>query len=146
MRHSPEDRATLSPEGRVPEQLVIVAPEWVESELLQHPLLAQAIVWGEARADNVAVVFPRRAAASQADIARALTEVNAGLPDYARVSRFVRAAAPFSANDGLLTPNGRPRRAAILARYQAEIDASYRAPAAIAIPAHAASSASGANA
>ncbi|MBB5863202.1 long-subunit acyl-CoA synthetase (AMP-forming) [Xanthomonas arboricola] len=28
-----------------------VSPEWVESELLQHPLLAQVVVWGEAQAD-----------------------------------------------------------------------------------------------
>ncbi|MBW8367389.1 MAG: AMP-binding protein, partial [Arenimonas sp.] len=38
-----------------------VSPEWVESELLQHPAFAQALVWGEARPRNVAVVWPRPA-------------------------------------------------------------------------------------
>ncbi|UXA54323.1 AMP-binding protein [Xanthomonas prunicola] len=105
-----------------------VSPEWVESELLQHPLLAQAVVWGEAQADNVAVLWPRRPDSDDAALAKALAEVNAGLPDYARVARFVRADAPFSAREGLLTANGRPRRDAILARYQSAVDRSYRSP------------------
>ncbi len=105
-----------------------VSPEWVESELLAHPAIGQAVVWGEGRADNVAVLVPRRPDLDDARIASALAEVNAGLPDYARVARFVRAAAPFGASDGLLTANGRPRRDAILSRYQAEVDACYRHP------------------
>ncbi len=105
-----------------------VSPEWVESELISHPDLAQAVVWGEAQADNVAVLVPRRADLDDVALARAVAEVNAGLPDYARVSRIVRAPAPFSASTGLLTPNGRPRRDAILSHFQAEVDASYRRP------------------
>lgn len=106
-----------------------VSPEWVESELLAHPAIAQAVVWGEGRADNVAVLVPRHPDIDDTPLAHALAEVNAGLPDYARVWRFVRAMAPFSVADGLLTANGRPRRDAILARYAAEIEASYeRAP------------------
>ena len=49
----------------------------------------------------------------------------------ARVSRIVRAPAPFSASTGLLTANGRPRRDAILSHFQTEVDASYRRPASI---------------
>nr|WP_218848269.1 AMP-binding protein [Xanthomonas sp. JAI131] len=94
-----------------------VSPEWVESELLQHPHIAQAVVCGEARTHNLAVLWPRNPALDDAAIARALAEVNAGLPDYARVSGFVRASAPFTAADGLLTGNGRPRRDAILQRH-----------------------------
>lgn len=105
-----------------------VSPEWVESELLAHPLLAQAVVWGEGQADNVAVLVPRQASLDDHAIARALSEVNAGLPDYARVARFVRAPVPFGAADGLMTANGRPRREAILFRYQAQVDACYRLP------------------
>ncbi|HAL21956.1 MAG TPA: hypothetical protein DCP40_04385, partial [Stenotrophomonas sp.] len=55
----------------------------------------------------------------------ALSTINAGLPDYARIARYI-TVAPFSAEAGLLTANGRVRREAILARYQAEIDAAYR--------------------
>jgi len=108
-----------------------VSPEWVESELLSHPDLVQAVVWGEAQADNVAVLVPRRADLDDAALARAVAEVNVGLPDYARVSRIVRASAPFSVSTGLLTANGRPRRDAILSHFQAEVDASYRRPASV---------------
>ena len=68
-----------------------VSPEWVESELLAHPAIGQAVVHGEGQADNVAVLVPRRPDLDDSRIARALAEVNAGLPDYARVARFVRA-------------------------------------------------------
>ncbi|RBD03086.1 long-chain acyl-CoA synthetase, partial [Xanthomonas oryzae pv. oryzae] len=44
---------------------------------------------------------------------------------------FVRADAPFNAREGLLTANGRPRRDAILARYQSAVDRSYRLPATV---------------
>lgn len=104
-----------------------VSPEWVESELLQHPAFAQAIVHGEARPFNVAIVWPRRADLDDAALLEALAEVNRGLPDYAQVREIVRAEAPFSSADGLLTGNGRPRRDAILARYRTAIDARYAA-------------------
>ncbi len=95
----------------------IVSPEWVESELLQHPAIAQAIVWGEARATNLAILWPRRADLDDASLARAVDEVNAGLPDYARIGEVIRAPRPFTVADGLMTANGRPRRDAILARH-----------------------------
>ncbi|MFY2762584.1 AMP-binding protein [Arenimonas sp. MALMAid1274] len=94
-----------------------VSPEWVESELLQHPDFAQAVVWGEARPWNVAVVWPRRAGQQANDLQAALHDVNASLPDYAQVRELVLADAPFTAAEGLLTANGRPRRDAILHRY-----------------------------
>ena len=102
-----------------------VSPEWVESELLQHAALAQAVVFGEARPHNVAVLWPRRQDTDDDAIRAALHQVNAGLPDYARIGDFVRAARPFTAADGLLTANGRPRRAAILARYADAIEQRY---------------------
>ncbi|MEQ1513781.1 MAG: AMP-binding protein [Lysobacteraceae bacterium] len=104
-----------------------VSPEWVESELLQHPAFAQAIVHGEAQPFNVAIVWPRRADLDAAALLEALNDVNRGLPDYAQVHDIVRADAPFSFADGLSTSNGRPRRDAILARYRAAIDARYAA-------------------
>lgn len=102
-----------------------VSPEWVESELLQHPAFAQAVVWGEARPHNVAVVWPRQPGIRADALRAALDEVNAGLPDYARVADVVLANAPFTAADGLLTANGRPRRDAILRRYADDIARHY---------------------
>jgi long-subunit acyl-CoA synthetase (AMP-forming) len=102
-----------------------VSPEWVESELLQHPAFAQAVVHGEARPFNIAIVWPRSPQADDDTLRAALAQVNAALPDYARVRDFVRAEAPFAFADGLLTGNGRPRRDAILARYRDAVDARY---------------------
>lgn len=105
-----------------------VSPEWVESELLQHPAFAQAIVHGEARPFNVAIVWPRRADLDDDALRAALRDVNRGLPDYAQVRDIVRADGPFSFADGLATSNGRPRRDAILARYREAVDARYSDP------------------
>lgn len=102
-----------------------VSPEWVETEALQHPLFAQAMVVGEARPHNVAVLGLRRPDADDASIRRALTEINRGLPDYAQIGDYVRADAPFAVENGLLTPNGRLRRDAIAQRYADAIDARY---------------------
>jgi len=76
---------------------------------------------------------PRRGDLDDAALVRALAEVNADLPDYARIARFVRAPLPFSAANGLLTSNGRPRREAILSQYQAAVDECYRRPPAVAV-------------
>jgi acyl-CoA synthetase (AMP-forming)/AMP-acid ligase II len=100
-----------------------VSPEWIESELTQHPAFAQAAVFGEARPQNIAVVWPRMPDADDAALRVALAEVNRALPDYARVRDLVRADVPFSFAEGLLTANGRPRHDAILARYGAAVDA-----------------------
>lgn len=102
-----------------------VSPEWVETEVLQHPLFAQAMVVGEARPRNVAVLSLRRADADDATIRRALAEINRGLPDYAQVGDYVRADAPFAVENDLLTPNGRLRRDAIAQRYADAIAARY---------------------
>ena len=96
-----------------------VSPEWLESELAQHPLIAQAYVWGEGRVQSAAVLVPRRADVSPAALERAVAEVNAGLPDYARVAAVLRADEAFSVANGLLTGNGRPRRDALFQRYGA---------------------------
>jgi len=94
-----------------------VSPEWLESELVQHPLIAQAFVWGEGRVQGAAVLVPRRVDVSQVALERAVAEVNSGLPDYARVAAVLAADEPFTAANGLLTGNGRPRREALFQRY-----------------------------
>ncbi|MFY7948121.1 MAG: long-chain acyl-CoA synthetase, partial [Gemmatimonas sp.] len=43
-----------------------VSPEWIESELTQHPAIAQALAWGEGRTQAVALLVPRRADATEA--------------------------------------------------------------------------------
>jgi long-chain acyl-CoA synthetase len=62
------------------------------------------------------------------EIQVALDQVNAALPHYKRVRGFHISAEPFTIENGLLTANGKFKRAAILARYREEIEQIYRAP------------------
>ncbi len=89
-----------------------VAPEWVESELLAQPEIAQAAVFGEAAAGLCALVVPSRPDLVGEALAAAVARANARLPDYAKVERW-RVVTPFDPSRGELTGNGRPRRAAL---------------------------------
>lgn len=102
-----------------------VSPEWIEAELAATPAIAQALVCGEARSWNLALLVADPSV-DDAALQAALDAVNAALPDYARLGGFLRVA-PFTVADGLLTANGRLRREAVLARDGAAIDARYRA-------------------
>lgn len=108
-----------------------VAPDWVESELAAMPAIAQAFVHGEARPWNAAVIVPSLSALAgePADLRRVIAatveSVNAGLPDYARVRRWLLADQPFLPANGLLTWNGRLRRREIAAVYQSRLDNLY---------------------
>jgi long-subunit acyl-CoA synthetase (AMP-forming) len=101
-----------------------VSPEWVERELKITPCIAQAALFGEAKPWNVAVIVPRPTATDE-QVENAIQILNARLPDYARISRWLRADAPFSTKNQQLTSNGRNRRDVILQHYQNQINALY---------------------
>jgi len=103
-----------------------VAPEWVEREVAQQPGVRHVLVHGEARPYAVAIVSPADPAVSDADIERSLAAANLRLPDYAQVRGWVRAPEAFTFDNGLLTSNGRLRRAEILRRHGALLDTLYR--------------------
>lgn len=114
-----DDEGFLHVQGRSRNVLITsfgrnVSPEWVEGALQEQSAVGVAVVYGEAQPALHAVLWPARADASDAALQAAVDAANAGLPDYARVRHWVRAAAPFSAASGMATANGRPRRAAIL--------------------------------
>jgi long-subunit acyl-CoA synthetase (AMP-forming) len=102
-----------------------VAPEWVEREIGQQPGVRHVVVHGEARPYVVAILSATDASVSDNELDRAVAAANAGLPDYARVRAWLRAPEPFSFDNGLLTSNGRPRRAEILHRHGALLDDLY---------------------
>jgi len=102
-----------------------VAPEWVERELTLSPFIAQAAVFGEARPWNVAIISPAKNATS-AEIYISITEINQTLPDYARVSQWLLADAPFTPLNDQLTANGRLRRDVIWQKYQPRVNKKYK--------------------
>ena len=104
-----------------------VSPEWPEAALLGTGLFAQAMVVGEAQPYLGALLVPARAGLAQEQLQEAVDRANAQLPDYARVGRW-RAVPAFLPADGLLTPNGRLRRAAIRAARASDIASLFDQP------------------
>ncbi len=108
-----------------------VAPDWVESELTTSPAIFQAYVHGEARSWNSAIIVPSPALLAQSEvdpravIDTAVGQVNAKLPDYARVQRWILADQPFLTTNNLLTWNGRLRRGEIEALYRDRLNRLY---------------------
>ena len=98
-----------------------VSPEWVETTLRDEAAIAQAVVFGDNEPTLGAVLWPARADLPDAALQAAVDAANHVLPDYARVARWTRASAPFDADSGMATSNGRPRRAAILAQHAAAL-------------------------
>jgi acyl-coenzyme A synthetase/AMP-(fatty) acid ligase len=120
----------LSVRGRTRHVLITafgrnVSPEWVETHLASQPAVAQAAVFGDGEPALSAVLWPARADLPDTALAQGVRAANAVLPDYARVSRWIRASAPFSAASGMATANGRPRRDAILHHHAAALAAAH---------------------
>ena len=99
-----------------------VSPEWPEAELLAGGAIAQAAVFGEARARLCALVVPAPDATSEA-IEAQVRAANQRLPDYARVGAWLRADEPFTPRNGFATANGRARRDALWRAYGERLDA-----------------------
>ena len=99
-----------------------VNPEWPESELIRFPEISQAVVFGEAREHNVAVIQPADEQLPNTIMEKCIATANADLPDYARVHDWVRARQAFSPENGLLTASGKPQRDAVWNSYQTSIE------------------------
>jgi long-subunit acyl-CoA synthetase (AMP-forming) len=94
-----------------------VSPEWIEVQLANQPAIAHAVVLGEGQPVLGSVIWPLGDAGDDA-IGACVDRVNRNLPDYARIGRWTRARAEFSAASGLATANGRPRRHAVAELHQ----------------------------
>jgi acyl-CoA synthetase (AMP-forming)/AMP-acid ligase II len=92
-----------------------LSPEWLESELAATESIRQAVVFGEGLPAPVAVVAARRSDAHR--VGASIEALNRRLPGHARIARWVLAGDDFGLADGLCTPNGRPVRSAVWARY-----------------------------
>lgn len=108
--------------GRIKDILITsmgrnVSPEWVESALLDHPGIEQALVYGDGQAALSALIVSTE---STDLIQQSVCAANHRLPVYARVSQWCRVSR-FTVEQGLLTANGKPRRQAILDSCQANM-------------------------
>ncbi|MDB5316544.1 MAG: AMP-dependent synthetase [Rhodospirillales bacterium] len=91
----------------------MVSPAKVEGLLMAEPEIAQAVIAGEGRLGIVALVVP--ADGQEAAVKAAVDRVNGRLSNIERIRRFA-PVAPFSVEDGTLTPTMKVRRRTVLAR------------------------------
>jgi len=94
------------------------SPEWIEAEAQLCPAIARMVLFGDSMPVNVAVIQIVPGYEPQLDEQIAL--LNNRIPDYAQIHHYI--IAQFSRENGLLTDNGRPKRAHIFNRYQAQIN------------------------
>jgi long-chain acyl-CoA synthetase len=97
-----------------------ISPEWLESELVAHPCIGQAVVFGDELPALTAVVVPSTSL-DFAELLAAITEVNHTLPDYARIDDYILADQPFTVANSELTAGGTPARNVIKQRYADQI-------------------------
>ena len=101
-----------------------VSPEWVERELTNSKHIQQACLFGEAKPWNTALIIARTDA-TFLQIEEDIQAINQTLPDYARITQWLLADAPFSTNNLQLTANGRLKRDVIWQTYQEKINVLY---------------------
>lgn len=127
-----------------------IAPTALEQRLLNLPFVQQAMAVGEGRPYPAALVVPsidalRKALVDQglgqaapealcadprtlAYVEAAVEKAMEDLPRYERVKRVALLATPFTVEDGDLTPTLKMKRAVILKKHAAAVDALYARP------------------
>jgi long-chain acyl-CoA synthetase len=117
--------------GRIKNLIVLtsghkLAPDPLEERLrLDIPGAQQVVLVGHERKHLTMIVTGN---VSSADIDAALARLNPTLPHYKQVHGYHVQRRPFTAEDGLLTANGKLRRQKVLEVLAPEIDALYRGP------------------
>lgn len=103
-----------------------IAPEPIEGMIRKAlPAANQVMLVGNERSFLAAIITGD---ASREEVTAALAKVNSGLPHYKRVRGFHISAEAFTIENGLLTANGKFKRAGIAERFREEIEMIYRAP------------------
>jgi long-chain acyl-CoA synthetase len=114
--------------GRIKNLIILnsghnIAPEPIEEKIARLlPAAQQVVVVGNGRGYLCAVVTGTVDAAA---VQAVLDAVNPELPHYRQIRKFTVVLEVFTAENGLLTANGKLRRDAINARYASEINAMY---------------------
>jgi len=101
-----------------------IAPEPLEEMLLRRLAGARQVLFlGNGRGYLTVLVTGE---VTPEQVQAELDAMNAQLPHYKQIRAFHLEKEPFTIENGLLTANGKLKRDAILARYQAQIEQLYR--------------------
>jgi long-chain acyl-CoA synthetase len=98
----------------------MVSPAKLESLLMAEPEIAQAVVAGEGQPGIVALLVP--AEGMEAKMQAAVARVNAKLATIERIRRTA-TVAPFTVENGQLTPTMKIKRRVVLEAHGAEVAA-----------------------
>ena len=106
-----------------------VSPQRIEGLLALEPEIAQAMVYGDRRPHLVALIVASDLLEGDEDIKSkidaALVRVNAGLAPMERVRRCILADAPFTIENGQMTPTLKVRRHILKEIYETRLGALY---------------------
>jgi long-chain acyl-CoA synthetase len=106
-----------------------VAPQNLENALKTHPIVSQALVVGDRRPYVAALITladeAPRGDDTQAQVQRAVDEVNRELSRFEQIKRFTVLPRDFSAEEGEVTPTLKLKRRVCQEHFAAEIEALY---------------------
>ncbi len=116
-----------------------VAPAPIENRINAHPMVELSMVFGVGQPAAGAIVVPAESLRPrigdaavrqqvQAEMEQLLQDINADLPDYAKLRMIVVAREPWSIENGCLTPTMKIRRMKIEAAIGPLLDAWYSRP------------------
>ena len=91
-----------------------VSPEWLESELVQHVGVRQALVFGDGE-PSLSALVTLHGAQSAEQVVSQIGDLNQRLPDYARLLSVYIRRPSFTNQEGYVTGNGRLMRARLIA-------------------------------
>ena len=105
-----------------------VAPQNLENALKTHAIISQALVVGDRRPYVAALVTlvedaPRENA--EAEVQRAVDEVNGDLSRFEQIKRFAILPRDFTAEEGEVTPTLKLKRRVCQEHFAAEIEGLY---------------------
>ena len=100
----------------------MVSPAKIEGLLMAEPEIAQAVIAGEGRPGVVALLVPADGAEDR--VAPAVDRVNRRLSSIERI-RHWRPVAPFTVENGLMTPTMKVRRRLVLQQHAPLVEALY---------------------
>jgi long-chain acyl-CoA synthetase len=100
----------------------MVSPAKLEALLMAEPEIHQAVVAGEGQPGIVALIVPAEGMAEK--VHDAVARVNAKLATIERIRR-IAAVAPFTVENGQLTPTMKVKRRVVLDAHANQVDALY---------------------